>query len=57
MNRWHFDNCGKDDNNKALSDKVKTTETIECPHCKKVGKLAGMKRWHLDNCKHKIENL
>lgn len=26
-------------------------EDVECPHCKKIGKLNAMKRWHFDNCK------
>ena len=37
-----------------LKDKPrKTIETVTCPHCKKEGKLTGMKRWHMDNCKYK----
>jgi hypothetical protein len=26
-------------------------EEVECPHCRKVGKLNAMKRWHFDKCK------
>lgn len=26
---------------------------VECPHCKKVGGLTGMKSWHFNNCKFK----
>ena len=26
-------------------------QTIECPHCNKVGPIFNMKRWHFDNCK------
>jgi len=29
-------------------------ETIECPHCKKIGGSNSMKRYHFDNCKNKI---
>jgi HNH endonuclease len=29
-------------------------ETIECPHCGKIGKGFVMRRWHLDNCKENI---
>jgi hypothetical protein len=28
-------------------------QKIECPYCKKIGRLAIMKRWHFDNCKFK----
>lgn len=27
-------------------------ETVECPHCHKVGKKNAMMRWHFDNCKN-----
>jgi hypothetical protein len=26
---------------------------VECPYCKKTGKMPPMKRWHFENCKHK----
>ena len=31
----------------------KSSERVECPHCKKVGGKSGMKRWHFDNCKYR----
>jgi hypothetical protein len=34
----------------------KTQQTIECPHCKKVGGVGSMYRWHFDNCKVKEIN-
>lgn len=30
------------------------TAKLECPHCKKVGSVANMKRWHFENCKWRI---
>jgi ssDNA-binding Zn-finger/Zn-ribbon topoisomerase 1 len=26
-------------------------QKVECPHCKKIGGIAIMKRWHFDLCK------
>jgi len=26
-------------------------QKVECPHCKKIGTVGGMKRFHFDNCK------
>lgn len=31
----------------------KKREKIECPFCKKIGDITGMKRYHFDNCKFK----
>lgn len=31
--------------------KMKTRETVTCPHCGKVGNISQMKRYHNDNCK------
>ena len=33
--------------------KGKKTRVKECPHCGKIGGVAGMTRYHGDNCKHK----
>ena len=35
--------------NPAASEAAKMR--VECPHCKKLGNIANMKRWHFDNCK------
>jgi hypothetical protein len=37
----------------SLAKKGMKQPTMECPHCKKVGKSNAMKRWHFDNCKVK----
>ena len=29
---------------------------VSCPHCNKIGKIAGMRRWHMDNCKFKEQS-
>jgi len=29
-------------------------ETVECPHCHRVGGQGGMVRWHFDKCKRRI---
>ena len=29
----------------------KIREKIECPHCKKIGSVNGMKQWHFEKCK------
>jgi hypothetical protein len=31
-------------------------ETVECPHCHKIGGIRGMKRYHFDNCKLSINS-
>lgn len=31
-------------------------ETVECPHCDKVGPKPQMKQWHFDKCKQKETN-
>lgn len=38
---------------KKMSESHKNKPTVECPHCNKIGKEAGMKVWHMDNCKNK----
>lgn len=43
MKRFHFDNCGKQQEIKK----------IKCPHCEKEGSKSNMMRWHFDNCKLK----
>lgn len=30
--------------------KAKQHEQVECPHCRKIGGIGGMKRYHFDNC-------
>jgi group I intron endonuclease len=35
----------------SLSLINKKQNTIECPHCKKIGGERAMKRWHFSNCK------
>lgn len=32
------------------------SSNVTCPHCRKIGQFANMKRWHLDNCKYKENN-
>ena len=34
-----------------LSQKAKTREKIECPHCSKVGAIPQMRQWHFEKCK------
>lgn len=42
--------------NKGRDSKMKgkTMREVECPHCKKRGRITGMKKWHFDNCKDKL---
>lgn len=35
-----------------MKDAWKNRETVSCPHCGKVGFVAGLTRWHFDKCKH-----
>jgi hypothetical protein len=51
MNRWHFDNCIKNPDNKISKHSIGSIVT--CPHCNKEGAKQSMTRWHFDNCKHK----
>jgi hypothetical protein len=43
--------------NKGVAMAEKSKEAfrviVTCPHCNKVGKIAGMRTWHMDNCKNK----
>jgi len=34
-----------------ISEALKNSPRIKCPHCDKVGSPSNMKRWHFDNCK------
>jgi hypothetical protein len=31
-------------------------QVVVCPHCKKAGMAAGMRRWHMDHCKLKVSS-
>ena len=47
-----------DETRKRMSEsktgyKYPPQEQIECPHCKKIGGKANMKRYHFDNCRFK----
>ena len=47
-----------DETKKKMSESKKgykypPQEQIECPHCKKIGGKANMKRYHFDNCRFK----
>jgi hypothetical protein len=49
-NRWHGDRCN------SVVERVSApiNKTIECPHCKTVGKDgSAMRRWHFDKCKER----
>lgn len=51
-----------DDIKKLISERTSQAlkgipkKTIICPHCKKVGAIANMKRYHFDNCSYNIKN-
>lgn len=38
---------------KNISDSIKESLKITCPHCNKTGLAGCMTRWHFDNCKNK----
>ena len=38
----------------AAARRGRSQETVECPHCGKVGGRPSMARWHFDNCKEKL---
>lgn len=42
--------------NKGRESKAKGVimRQVECPHCKKIGRITGMKKWHFENCKDKL---
>ena len=63
MTRYHFDNCGLNEQNInniigtfSNSDDMfdNRKKVFECPHCKKSGmNIGNMTRWHFDNCKER----
>lgn len=40
-----------EEHKKNLCESRKRTIKIQCPYCKKIGDLGGMKRWHFNKCK------
>ena len=47
--------CISEEGRKKLSEthRGRVWPKVECPHCKKIGGIIGMKRYHFDNCKDK----
>ena len=57
----YWDNVSKEQKRKhcyteshAISLANRNKQKLECPHCKKIGHFAAMKRWHFDNCRELI---
>jgi len=48
---WNYGQTHSEDTLKKMRASALRQKKITCPHCKKTGDKANMKRWHFDNCK------
>ena len=52
ISKLHKGKIVSDKTKAKMSEGIKNANVlVKCPHCKKEGKLTGMKSWHFDNCK------